>query len=433
MLSSKQVAKWKPQDWLSKVKYMRPSKNGAVGVLFCWTTEAMNPLFDHENQGYGNPATCDFIVKPIVGGAAPTKFAEHVMGMIADTGSPDSQPIERNSPEGKVIVQLAQKMKANSGSDYNGQPPSLHNVKAQTRVNENRDRWAQIISSYNNAQYFLIQNNIEDQKELGDEYRKGSGLSNFLSNEALIANLGKLFVADAILGNGDRLSQPNTGNIMYSSKNKFWSIDSSTVLTTYKDVLNDFTTLSWGDFNPNPQNGTEPPTSFWANGIVNYATTSTPSPAEASLYKQGFQPRAIPGFSLSTLFEPDQWWNNVFRPHFTNHLVALAQENKKKGLHPSANPTPPTPPQWQQALIWFKKGVDEGLAEVDRKLSGLSWFSLKSKYKSFVSKFGGDSNVDWTNFKIRRLYIRARLKGQNADAALTMVQEYVKRKSPILY
>jgi hypothetical protein len=63
----------------------------------------------------------------------------------------------------------------------------------------------------------------------------------------------------------------------------------------------------------------------------------------------------------------------------------------------------------------------------------LSWFSLKSKYKSFVSKLDGDSNVDSTIFKIRRLYIRARLKGQNVDAALTMVQEYVKRKSPILY
>jgi hypothetical protein len=59
----------------------------------------------------------------------------------------------------------------------------------------------------------------------------------------------------------------------------------------------------------------------------------------------------------------------------------------------------------------FKRGVDEGINQIDVKLSGLNWMMMKNKYKNFVSRYGGDPNLDWMNFKIRRRYIKLRKKG----------------------
>src|SRR5579864_5046885 len=86
-MNSKDVAKWSAADWKKKVKFMRPSGGGAVGVAFCWTEEVMNPGFDHKNLGYGNPKTCQFVLKPIKGAATGTKFAEKVLGKIGGTAS----------------------------------------------------------------------------------------------------------------------------------------------------------------------------------------------------------------------------------------------------------------------------------------------------------------------------------------------------------
>src|SRR5262249_58910782 len=101
------------------------------------------------------------------------------------------------------------------------------------------------------------------------------------------------------------------------------------------------------------------------------------------------------------------------------------EANKQKGLPP---PVPPRPNEWDQGKTWFKEGVEEGCVEVDQKLSGLNWLTVKSKYKEYVKRFGGDPNLDWTNFKMRRMYYKLRRRGQSESQALAAVQEYAQKK-----
>ena len=423
-MKANEVAKWSPADWKNKVAFLRPSGGGAVGVAFVWTGTIMSPLFDHKNLGYGNPGTCDFVLKPQKGNAATTKLAEKMLTDVAKMGSPNSHPIARNSPCGRAIMELIYAAKNGPVTDWHGKV-----VTAQTapdlkdEAEKRRDRWNQVFAEYNGADYFLIQDAISGQQEMGDVIRTQSGLRHILRDKELITNLGKVFVADAVLGNGDRLCQLNTGNIMFSKGGKLWAIDSSTVLTGLEAMQKDFSTMSWGaDFQ-----GQKPDTVQWVNTIVNSPATQTPRKADQPAFDKGQQPRLLPGFAMKTLFEPDRWWEETFKGHLNKTLTFETQECLKTNTPP---PVPPRPHEWDNAKVWFKAGVEEALRTVDQKLSRFDWLSLKSKYKSYVAKYGGSDNVDWTNLKIRRMYIKARSRGMSHELALEAVQDYAKFKFP---
>jgi hypothetical protein len=407
-MSAKDVAKWTASDWQSKLKFMRPSGGGAVGVAFCWTEAVTNSAFDHKNLGYGNVKTCKFVLKPVKGPASGPKFAEKILGKLAGTSSPNSKPIPRNGPIGiviqKQIFRFASEKPISSEIDY-------------------RDVWKDRLDDYIGADYYLAQDFVDGAYEMGDEVRKQNGLRKMLKDRMLMINLGRLFVADAVLGNGDRLCQLNTGNIMYSPNGQLWAIDSSTVLTKYTHVVNDFTWMSWGEF-------FQPPTpDQWGKIIVNNGGTTTPDERLRAAFEagKGGPPKAVPGFAMKVLFSPDLWWDKVFKSHLLN---TLDKENAlgKLAKPPKAPLIPPKTEEWAQGKIWFKQGVEQGLRGVDQKLQGLSWLYIKAKYKSYVTKYGGDANVDWTNLKIRRMYIKARQRNKTADEAMSVVQDYVARK-----
>lgn len=60
-----------------------------------------------------------------------------------------------------------------------------------------------------------------------------------LLNNDLMFNLGKLFAADALIGNGNRLGNTNTGNIHFKADGTISSIDSTIILTNYDAVVTD--------------------------------------------------------------------------------------------------------------------------------------------------------------------------------------------------
>lgn len=227
-----------------------------------------------------------------------------------------------------------------------------------------------------------------------------------------MTNLGKLFAADAFIGNGDRLYQFNMGNILFKSDGSISAIDSAAILTNYNHIL----TI---DDNVKAGFGIADSSEQWGNQIIvvqNHAGGANPTrQQEASFNNTSRAPALPPAFGMNVLFDVDSWWT-----HFKEHLIS--------GL-----PQPPVIPNesvWAVAKMNFKTRVDAGLKEVDSRLSGFNWLKMKSKYKEFVAKFGGDPNLDWTNLKVRRLYLKLRRRGATDIEAIAGVQRYITRKLP---
>jgi len=92
---------------------------------------------------------------------------------------------------------------------------------------------------YKEAGSFMIQKLAVGMMELADANRLDGGLSMVLRNAALMKNLGRLFAADAVLGNGDRIQQMNTGNIAFRSDGNVFAIDRTTIMASFESILHD--------------------------------------------------------------------------------------------------------------------------------------------------------------------------------------------------
>lgn len=405
-MRSSEVLAWNPGDWYRKVHFARPSGGGAVGVVFCWCGPE-EPFYEG-GRNYSKSRTADFVVKPIKGSGAPVKFAEHMLKHVGNAFTLHSKPIERCTPTGAAVMYTLLKFR------------NLAQIGTTPRA-----AWEKMWGFARDAQTYLIQETLMAPiADFGEDYRTQTGLRQLLRDEALMTNMGRLFAVDAILGNGDRLCTPNTGNIMYSAWNgRIWAIDSTSVLVNYKKMLSDGTTDSWGDFVVTEEHKT-PEKKDWANTIVNHGGREVPSKIEQEQYQQGIAPKVQPGFAMKTLFEVDEWWDNVFMPHLKRGLSDQTVENAKNRIPP---PVPPRPGEWQQAKVWFKAGVDAGCDDIDKKLSGLNWLKVKLKYNDYVKRFGGDANLDWANLKVRRMYFKLRRSGVSDSQALSQVQQFAKK------
>jgi hypothetical protein len=387
----KDIDKWDNNQWTKQVIYCKPSSGGAVGVVFVWAGRA------YSQASLSKPSEAAFVIKPIQGSAAPTKFAEHMLSKIAGAVSPNSKPIPRRSAGGSGLV-LVLKMFRDKEQD-----PKV------------KKRWQEVFAHYDRADAFLIQETQVGIKEFGDEYREEGGLKKLLTDQNLMTNLGKLFAADALIGNGDRLSNMNTGNIIFKPDGTLCSIDTTTILTNFNAIVSDSKIGMY--FTPD---GSALNAQNWAaNDIIKFGSVQAASQKQQNQFQKGGGGVVLaPSAALNSLFDVDNWWATQFRPHIENGL-------RKEGI------TAPAPEQvWTQAKTWFKAGVEQGIKQIDSKLSGLNWLMIKNKYKGFVTKYGGDPNLDWTNFKIRRMYIKLRKKGVSEEQALKDVQEYVNRKMP---
>lgn len=432
-LRSKDVVKWSRGEWLSKVKYAAPSKGGAVGVVFCW---CQNPGSNGPN--YGNPGTADFVIKPADGSAAPAKFAEHFLKKVVGATTVHTEPIVKKDEPAKfqAILQAIERSKLDlEVSEQTELKNKWNNIVLPSNLKGNRHakvaitsarykmddkskerlaRWRQVWPNYAGADAFLIQDMAESMTELGDEYKEtgvGRGIRSVLQNEQLMRNIGCLFAADAVLGNGDRLCQLNPGNVLFNQKTGgVFAIDSQTILTNFNEVMTTAKQERYMFFPTTP--------TAWANGIATNAFTQVPTGKKVNEEK----PVLAPDFTMNMFYQRDKWFDNVFRGGLQNDFSV------KHGL---VSQDPPQEQDWQQAKQWFLQGVTQGLNDVDSRLSGFNWLLIKQKFASYSKKYGADANMDWTNFKLRRIYIKAVRAGLSEEQALELVEKYAKRKLPI--
>lgn len=423
-LKPSDVAKWSSADWRTKVKFAKPSGGGAVGVMFCWCRGLGSDL-----PNYNNPATSDFVLKPVEGSAAPSKFAETFMKKSIGALTVNTKPISKKGDSAKfqaiqaVLRSFKTRLEGSEKAwlqDFKAQAMALPGkVPAKPFQLSDADqkllaRWRQVWPSYEGAGAYLIQELASDMLELGDDYKDSQrGIKKIIQNKDLMINLGRLFAVDAVLGNGDRLCSMNPGNILYSSKGGVWAIDSQTILTNYAEIKN--LTKQADPKTPVPyvsvlnQSPKE-----WATNIVTDSRHQLPT---GNKLKEP-HPVLAPDFTMKYLHKPKVWFDKRFK----GELVHKSEE------HNMPKSDPPSDQDWETAYVFFKQGLDQGLKDVDDKLSGLNWLSVKSKFKSYTDKYGGDPNMDWTNFKLRRLYIKAVRAGKTEQEALTICEAYALRK-----
>lgn len=433
-MNPKDVMKWSAADWSQKVKHARPSGGGAVGVMFIW---CRNPGSDGAN--YNDVSTSDFVLKPVAGSAAPAKFAEKFMSSVIGAKTVNTQGIPRSDRKFPAVLDVLAKFKnalvmseayeisLTTNQKVTVTKHVLSNPKtgvirgattAQRTFMSDKDkalleRWRKVWNNYEQAGTFLVQSLAKDQIELGDVYKDTTnpdGIKNFLGDKTLMINLGRLFAVDAALGNGDRLASPNSGNILYSSKGEIWAIDSQTILQNFQEMKS-ASERGFSQFNSSDGLGSAKPEDF---GRALKEGTYGQMPARSHKDPDGVT--LAPDFAMKHFYDVDKWWNLWFR--------AMLEE-KGHNNHQTA----PTENEWSQAKAWFRQGVETGLKEVDSHLSGFNWLSVKSKFKKYERRYGSDLNMDWTNFKIRRVYIKAiRAYPKDPDKAISAVNAYAKKK-----
>lgn len=395
MVDLKKVSKWAVKDWRAKVQFASPSGGGSTGVAYVWLSPNATVTFGRwaGRKRYELTETADFVVKPLAGSAAPTLVAEKVLADVAGAATPHSTAVVANSAHGQGIM-------AALGAYRN------HPAHAA--------RWNQVWPSYVGAQSFVLQDNVAAAKDLSAAYRAGSGLVDFLRDRTLMQNLGKLFVADAIIGNGDRLWKVNTGNIMFKPNGQFCAIDSTTVLANFNQLLavEDVESKKadcglgreyyWGEVS-----GDKTPQG-WAKNQIGDGKLR---PGGQEINGKAFT------FTMETLWSIDTWWNE-FKWHF--------EKNAK-----DATIVKPTDGDWRSARQSFNQGVTAGMAKVDEMFERKSFRWLRFKFKFFANrkKYGDDPNMDFMNFKIRRKYFQARRAGLSQEAAENVVLDMVKAKS----
>ncbi len=367
------------------MQFAKPSSGGAIGVIFVWTTPNTEGFGD--KRSWDNPATCAFVVKPLGVSGGGAIMAESLLAELAGAEKVGSRRVEASSPRGHSLL------------------TALNNVRTAT----GSPRWAEVWPHYQNAKAFMLQDFQVGATDMGEYYRKGTNLAYMLNmNEEFMRNLGMLLVADAVIGNGDRLWNPNTGNIMFKAGGQIVAIDSTTILTNFNSLLNapdheKTQAPRWGEFGAGGPE-TKTPENWAKNQISSKQFPDTEIGGNAA------------SFSMQTLWEIDHWWEHVFK----NHLYL--------GL-PDKTLFPPDE-FWNKGKAKFMEGVGEGLARVDRLFATKSWDWLKLKFNWYRNKkkYGDDPNMDWMNLKVRRKYYQLRRAGQSHQEAEDAVLAYVKRK-----
>lgn len=391
-MQPKDVLKWGPVKWLRDLKSVHPSGNGAVGVAFAWTRAV--PQTE-------KPSTADFVIKPIQGTAAPTKFAEKVLSKLANARSPNSEGIKRMSAEGEALVTSLRQFAALPG--------------------QHKNRWGEVLTHYENAGTFLIMETQSGVKEFGDEYREQQGLRKMLKNGVLMQNLGLLCTADALIGNGDRFDNVNTGNILFTADGRLASIDSAAVLLSFQGMVNDVHKLSWGPTDPSQP--FKP--SAWGNLITKQGGNQIPSEYQTSSFDPMAKPPPLPPtFVLASLTDLEDLWVR-FKTHLLRGIKGEDTLRAEKGLPPIV---PPRPQEWEAGRVAFLQGVHLGLQRIDQMLSGWNWLKFKSIWSNTASRYGADPNMDWTNLKVRRLFLRMLAKGKSSEEIYKAIDKYVKKK-----
>lgn len=424
---TKTVASWNAAQWQSNLKHARPSSGGAVGVMFCWTRSPGS-----DGPDYNRVATADFVLKPVPASGAPARFGDEMLARLQGAVSIRPEVLRAGTPQfaAAKAALLAHRQRLDASLRYADERPGRMIVRgfglhAKVRMvptskywvtQSQRDlagKWDQVWKYYDTAGSFLIQDVVVGLREFGDEVHAG-GIERLLLDRQIMANLGKLFAADAVLGIGDRLGFYNSGNIVFENQHhRMIAIDSEAILVNFRSFV---------DHSKMQAHSLSAQVLAWVEQHVDARGVGGRLPT-------GKEGETTPSsFSLNDLADPMGWWRRMFVP------AIKASYDRDPEL---AQRFPfPGPDVWGRGYAHFRAGVDEGLQTIDRALVGLDWIKVKRLFQNYVAQYGADPNLDWTSLKLRRKYVQALLAenrrpgdpAAKAQRVLAVVLAYGNRK-----
>lgn len=361
-------------NWDGETTAITKSSAGQVGGVF-FAKDA------HDNQLVLKPEYADNDLRPTT--AAQSQFADKVLGQFG-FATPGSRIVRNSDPEFQQIIQIV-----NSG-------------RLQLKETDEPQR-AAIGERLAGAKYIKVMTSIQgiswgdmtDEAAFSQE-KAGEFLQLLAANNyALPHNMGKLIVADAVIGNDDRINfnttfkkfGMNTGNIMFSGT-KMFLIDSDAAIGQVSKMIGAKT----GAFKTAKENYDIINNLF--DHVDQYASTFAEKHV-ADLLTQARSNNLNSGkiqnnFDIRTVFDP---WLQEHK----DGIKAAVKAGMQDGL-------------WQLSVLRSDK---QGMQELHQE----------------ARTYGeGEEEELWTTFKARGRYLEDRDKGMDKELAINQNQLYFESK-----
>jgi hypothetical protein len=220
-----------------------------------------------------------------------------------------------------------------------------------------------------------------------------------LSDERMMHNTARVHFADALLGNGDRFHQFNTGNMFYVTReaklgtnkasNPVGCIDNDSFLYTYLPA-------------PGP---TDPATSGFQNA-KDYVTQVLKPDYELWGW---IDPEPLmtfaPNMSLVAVLEYDNWFESkygFFKRFIRDDFPVAVLDLYSDDFFQRGNPNIQGLPGWTRVRQYLREGVAHTLARyllTDNK-------DFEAVYRALTERYYPGPNFEFTAFEIRDRYLR---------------------------
>lgn len=208
-----------------------------------------------------------------------------------------------------------------------------------------------------------------------------NALGNVLNNQTKVVNLGRVLVADSVLGNADRIEGANWDNLFVVNK----TLRSGTKVDFPIGVIDNDSLMQ-----------TFPHINFY--DAADYFTRLLEGGTE--LDTPAGQP-AAPTSDFSNLFADFNRW---FRIWFVGQLIpsGMGDQPIVAAYNDPNYPNDADQGLWPQVKAWLLQGISEGLANI----RDLNLLEVQKMHSSLARMYGVDANFDFQAFEIRHAYLK---------------------------
>ena len=253
------------------------------------------------------------------------------------------------------------------------------------------------------------------------EAARDNDITALLDDRAFIHNVGRVLVADMLLGNADRFEQVNGGNFFYLGVGKVGAIDNEAFCPSLEEVEK-FVKTDRGEGVGRKATGEveRDVKNTWVNVLTGAVESS-------GVHKEA--PMGSPQY-LMTSFE--EWAKKRFAGWATSPNVKPAAREKLLGIYgdpADAKSWASRSKGWGRVLADLSAGYEEGLKRLVANLNGPKGTSLLERAKELTNKHGADPvGLDYGALEVRATYIDVMAKTHDTGKAWDAARETAEKR-----
>ena len=214
------------------------------------------------------------------------------------------------------------------------------------------------------------------------------------SDITMMRNTGRVHLADALLGNGDRFFQLNTGNVFYvwrdstleKTANPVGCIDNDSFLPTYLPSDLD------GGF----------------RNVANYVAKVLRPDAELWGWNSQKPPGMVmaPNMSMFDAFNYDRWLDDFFGGFISSDMPAVVLGMYGANFYAPGDSSPFDTTKDLPGWAHVRRGFKEGVAHALFNYLGTDIQEYRAVYTALAGRYYPGPNFEFTAFEIRDRYLR---------------------------